>query len=514
MLEGRNLWELVVRRAAATPDAAMTIDDGDVAVTFSEYAKRAERAAAGLAALGIGAGDVVSWMLPTWHESLILAAALARIGAVQNPIIPIYRDREVGFVTKQAGTKLLIVPGEWRNFDYVAMAERIRETHGTNMAILTVNRDLPDGDPASLPAPPSPPATREDEPVSWLFYTSGTTADPKGARHSDGDIIVTARGMCDCLGCVEDDRNLMAFPVTHIAGPIWLCSSLLYGLSNVITEGFNPTETPKLASHADVTMAGSATAFHMAYLAAQREHGAEKLFPNLRNCPGGGAPKPPQLYFDIKNELGGQGIVSGWGLTEAPILTMGHVRDPDDKLAETEGRPMPGVQLRSVSPADGRVLGPNEEGELQAKAPQLMRGYLDVSLNNAGYQDGWFRTGDLGVIDEQGYVRITGRLKDVIIRKGENVSAKEVEDLLYTHERVADVAVIGVPDDQRGEMVVAIVAVQPDAAPLEFAEMQDFLKSKGLRIQAVPERLEHVSEIPRNASGKVVKNDLRERYTP
>jgi len=142
-----------------------------------------------------------------------------------------------------------------------------------------------------------------------------------------------------------------------------------------------------------------------------------------------------------------------------------------------------------------------------------MRGYLDESLDVDAFVDGWFRTGDLGVIDEQGYVRITGRLKDVIIRKGENVSAKEVEDLLYTHERVADAAVIGVPDDERGEMVVAIVAVQPGAEPLEFGEMQEFLKDAGLRMQALPERLEHLAEIPRNASGKVVKNELRERYS-
>ena len=514
MLEGRNLWELVTKRAAATPESVMTIDEADRSMTFAGFADAAERAAAGLVAdHGIAAGDVVSWMLPTWHESMVLAVALARLGAVQNPIIPIYRDREVGFVTAQAGSKLLIVPGEWRGFDYVAMAERINDANGSNMGVLVVDRDLPDGDPSTLPPPPEPPATREDEPVTWLFYTSGTTADPKGARHTDRDIIITARGMCDCLGCVTGDRNLMAFPVTHIAGPIWLCSSLMYELSNVITEGFNPTETPKLAAHADVTMAGSATFFHLAYLAAQREHGAEPLFPSLRNCPGGGAPKPPQLHFDIKHEMGGQGIISGWGLTEAPILTMAHVRDPDDKLADTEGRAMPGVQLRAVSPADGRVVGPNEEGELQAKAPQLMRGYLDESLDADAFVDGWFRTGDLGVIDEQGYVRITGRLKDVIIRKGENVSAKEVEDLLYTHERVADAAVIGVPDDERGEMVVAIVARQPGAAPLEFGEMQEFLKAAGLRMQALPERLEHLDEIPRNASGKVVKNELRERYS-
>ena len=514
MLEGRNLWELTTKRAEATPDAVMTVDEADRAITYGEFRDAAERAAAGLATThGIGAGDVVSWMLPTWHESLVLAVALARLGAVQNPIIPIYRDREVGFVTGQAGTRLLIVPGEWRGFDYVAMAERIKAANGSDMAVLTVDRTLPDGDPSTLPPPPEPPVTRADEAITWLFYTSGTTADPKGARHTDGDLIVTARGMCDCLGCVEDDRNLMAFPVTHIAGPIWLCSSLLYRLTNVITEGFNPTETPKLAAHADVTMAGSATYFHMAYLAAQREHGVERLYPSLRNCPGGGAPKPPQLHYDIQREMGGQGIISGWGLTEAPILTMAHVRDPDEKLAETEGRAMPGVQLRAVSITDGQVVGPNVEGELQAKAPQLMRGYLDESLDADAFVDGWFRTGDLGVIDEQGYVRITGRLKDVIIRKGENVSAKEVEDLLYTHERVVDVAVVGVPDEERGEMVVAIVAVQGGAEPLSFAEMQAFLKEQGLRMQALPERLEHLDEIPRNASGKVVKNDLRDRYS-
>ncbi len=514
MLSGRNIWELITERAAESPDVVMTIDDAGVEMTYGAYLEACEKAAAGLAGEhGIGPGDVVTWMLPTWHSSLVLIGALCRLGATQNPIIPIYRDREVGFITNQAKSKLIIVPGEWKGFDYVAMAERVRDANGSAMAILSATPDLPEGDPATLPPAPEPPATRDDEPVTWLMYTSGTTSDPKGAQHSDGDIIVTARGMCDCLGCVEGDRNLMAFPVTHIAGAIWLCSSLMYPLSNVITEGFNPTETPLLASRYDVTMAGSATFFHMAYLAAQREHGEEKLFPHLRNCPGGGAPKPPQLHYDIQNELGGQGIISGWGLTEAPILTMAHVQDPDDKLANTEGRAMPGVQLRAVSPADGRVVGVGEEGELQAKAPQLMRGYLDESLSADGYADGWFRTGDLGVIDEQGYVRITGRLKDVIIRKGENVSAKEVEDLLYEHERVRDVAVVGVPDEERGEMVVAVLALEKDAAPLEMGEMPKYLKGRGLRVQALPERIEHVDELPRNASGKIVKNELRDRYS-
>jgi cyclohexanecarboxylate-CoA ligase len=305
----------------------------------------------------------------------------------------------------------------------------------------------------------------------------------------------------------------MAFPVTHIAGPIWLASSLMYGLTNVITEAFDPQATPELASAADVTLAGSATFFHMAYLAAQRSAGDGKIFPSLRLCPGGGAPKPPALHTEIKEELGGLGIVSGWGLTESPILTMGSALDPDDKLANTEGRAMPGVLLRAVT-LDGEVVGAGQEGELRAKAPQMMRGYLDGSLDADAFdEDGWFRTGDLGVIDEDGYVRITGRVKDVIIRKGENVSAAEVENLLYEHSKVTDVAVIGLPDADRGEMVCAVVAGPADGDPLTFDEMVAHLKDKGLRTQALPERLEVVDAIPRNASGKIPKHELRKQYS-
>ncbi|CAN5637249.1 cyclohexanecarboxylate-CoA ligase [soil metagenome] len=514
MLEGHNLWELVEARAAASPHEVMTGDETGQTATFLEYRATAEKVAAGLHAEGVRAGDVVSWVLPTWHGSLVLTAALARLGAIQNPIIPIYREREVGFVTRQAGTSLLIVPGEWRGFDFEAMAVRIAEEAPNPPTVMVAERALPEGDPDDLPPAPEPPPTRAEEPVTWLFYTSGMTADPKGARHSDGDLIVTARGMCDRMLCREGDRNLMAFPVTHIAGPLWLAASLMYGLVNVITEGFDPKATPALASKEDVTLAGSATFFHMAYLAAQRAAGDEKLFPSLRLCPGGGAPKPPALHTEIADELGGMGIVSGWGLTEAPILTMGSAHDPDDKLATTEGRAMPGVLLRAVD-LDGVEVGAGEEGELRAKAPQMMRGYLDASLDvDAFDEDGWFRTGDLGVIDDQGYVRITGRVKDVIIRKGENVSAAEVENLLYEHPKVSDVAVIGLPDADRGEMVCAVVSGPEGSDALGFEEMVEHLKAKGLRTQALPERLEVVDAIPRNASGKIPKHELRRTYGP
>jgi acyl-CoA synthetase (AMP-forming)/AMP-acid ligase II len=233
------------------------------------------------------------------------------------------------------------------------------------------------------------------------------------------------------------------------------------------------------------------------------------LFPKARCFPGGGAPKPPQLHHDVKRELGGAGIVSGYGLTEAPILSMASVRDPDEMLARTEGRAMPGVELKLVT-VDGKPAGEGEEGEIRAKAPQLMKGYLDPTLDAEAFdEEGYFRTGDLGRLDD-GYVVITGRLKDVIIRKGENISAKEVEDVLFGHPKITDVAVIGLPDLQAGEIACAVVV--PKDEPLDFAEMVSFLEGTGLGKRKFPERLEIVDALPRNPAGKVLKFELRDRY--
>jgi cyclohexanecarboxylate-CoA ligase len=280
----------------------------------------------------------------------------------------------------------------------------------------------------------------------------------------------------------------------------------------VFDSAFDVKRTPRFFAEQDVTHAGSGTAFHLSYLAAQREQPGVRLFRHLKSCPGGAAPKPPQLHHDIKAELGGVGIVSGWGLTEAPILTMASHKDTDDQLAFTEGFAMPGVELIAVKP-DGTRAGAGEEGELRAKAPQMMRGYLDSSLDAEAFDDnGYFRTGDLGTIDADGYVVITGRLKDVIIRNGENISAKEVEDLLYTHPKVQDVAVVGLADARTGERACAVVVSRDAGSPLTFLEMQEFLREKGIRVQAIPEQLEPIESVPRNASGKIVKNALRDQF--
>jgi acyl-CoA synthetase (AMP-forming)/AMP-acid ligase II len=311
---------------------------------------------------------------------------------------------------------------------------------------------------------------------------------------------------------VAEDRSALVFPFTHIGGITWMVASLLVGFTNLLDEAFDPVRTIEMLQREGVTVAGAGTFFHLAYLNAQRTDPSTPLFPNVRAFPGGGATKPPQIHHDVKKELGGAGVVSGYGLTEAPILTMASVGDPDDALAGSEGRAMPGVDLRLVT-LDGRVAGPGEEGEVRAKAPQMMKGYLDATLDSEAFdQDGYFRTGDLGRIDDDGFLAITGRLKDIIIRKGENISAKEIEDLLFTHEKVTDVAVIGLPDPASGERACAVVVAKDATSPLSFDEMVSFLKAKGLMVQKLPEQLEVIDMLPRNPAGKVVKTELRARF--
>jgi len=510
---GSSLWQVIERRAEATPDALLAHEDTGAELTFAQYRDACLRAAAGLHAdHGVGRDTGVSWELPTWNQSLVLVGALARLGARQNPLIPIYRGREVGFITEQSDARLLIVPTIYRGFDFEAMAREIAATR-PHLSVLVVDRDLPDGDPSGLPEVEPPPVTAAEAPIRWLFYTSGTTADPKGAPHTDLTVMASALAMSECLDIRSDDVSALIFPFTHIGGIGWLMAALFTGCTLLTTEAFDPARTPGFLAANDVTLAGSGTPFHLAYLAAQRAKGGDSLFPHIRSYPGGGAPKPPQLHHDLKREIGGVGIVSGYGLTEAPIVVMATTHDPDEKLADTEGRPTPGVDLIVVT-LDGRRAGPGEEGEIRLKGPQVIRGYLDPSLDADAFDaDGYFRSGDLGIVDADGFVTITGRLKDVIIRHGENISAKEVEDLLYSHPAVADVAVIGLPDPKTGERACAVVAVA-EGQSFDFATMGAYLRDKGLRVNAVPEQLELVDVVPRNPAGKILKQSLRERFAP
>ncbi|HVX19314.1 MAG TPA: AMP-binding protein [Acidimicrobiales bacterium] len=487
-----TFWALVEAAAVDRPDSVILSDDHGRSLTTAGYRDAAMRAAAGLAGHGVGPGTVVSWQLPTTLEAAVLMAALAGLGAVQNPIIPVFREREIAFIVEQVDTALLVVPETWRGFDHGAMAR------ATGRRVLALDLDgepgselrLPEGDPAHLTDPPQSATERR-----WVYYSSGTTADPKGVCHHDAGLIASSNGMVDGLELAEGDVYPIAWPFAHIGGIAMLSAVLRAGGTLVLFDVFDPaTVGERMAAH-QPTILGSATPFFNAYLAAQRRHGAEPLFPRLRACVAGGAPTPAAVNREVAEVLGVDGVLDAWGLTEFPVATSESPRDPNP--GTTVGRPVTGVDARVV------------DGELRLKGPQCFVGYVDASLDAAAFDgEGWFRTGDLGSVTAEGRVRVEGRLKDIIIRNAENISALEVEEALLLHESVADVAVLGVPDERTGERVCAVVVPAPDAEPSLDGLVAHCL-DHGLARFKCPEQLEVVEELPRSPMGKVQKRAIR-----
>lgn len=504
-----SMWELVAARAERSPHATMLIDQAGRKITFGRFAERCAEIAAGLHTLGIGPGTVVSWQLPTRIDTVVLSMALARLGAVQNPILHIYREREVAFVLSQMKPEFFFVPRTFKGFDFAAMAERLSKDLEKPPAVVVADAGLPAAAPGTLP--PTPSAASADE-VRWVYYTSGTTSEPKGVRHTDRTLLSGGRGLAMALELRSDDVGSIAFPFAHIAGPDYLVMLLAVGLSSVLLESFVPSDAVETFGHNSVTMAGGSTAFYQAYLNEQRRQPGKRIIPSLRLLSGGGAPMPPEVFEEVHREMGIK-VVHGYGMTEIPMITMGSPSDTDESLANTVGKPVHGAEIRIVND-DGKQASAGVDGEVRVRGPMVCKGYTDAEQSAQTFDDqGWFRTGDVGHMRADGHLVLTGRLKDIIIRKGENISAKEIEDLLYTHPKVADVAVIGLPDRDRGERVCAVVESAPEADALTFEEMRSHLAVAGLMAQKVPEQLEVVDTLPRNQTlNKVLKYKLREKY--
>ena len=509
MLGERGLWALVEARANATPEALLAVDEHDRVLTFGALRARAERVAAALAARGVNDTATVAWQLPTSIEAIVLVAALARLGATQVPMLPLYREKETTFILGQTAPCLYLARREWRGYAYVERARAIIDSLGIACDTLALDDCLPEADRATLPPPP---VHDQGDPVRWVFFTSGTTADPKGALHTDASIAAGSAAVAEAYAMTEHDRYPIVFPFTHIGGIGMLFIQLLTGCGAVAVEQFVADRTPALLARHGITIAAGGTPLALVYLQQQRLHPEQPLFPELRAVMTGAAPKPPALHDELRHEMGGSGALSCYGLTEAPFLTVSDVADSNDTRARTEGRPIAGATLRIVDP-DGHPCPPGTRGEIQATGPQICRGYLDSSRNAEAFDGEWFRTGDLGVLDDDGYLVITGRLKDIIIRKGENIAAKEIEDILHEFPGIADVAVVGLPDALLGERCCAVVVARVGAEPFGLADVAAFCRVRGLAMHKTPEQLEIVVELPRNASGKVLKYQLVERYS-
>ncbi len=512
-----TFWALVDETAAAHPDRVLVEDDFGRVLTAAEFRDAALGCAAALHADGVGDGTVVSWQLPTLIESLVLLAALARLGAHQNPIIPLMREREVRYITNEVRTELYIVPPQWRGFDHAALAHEVARELGFRVLVVPVDAPkgpgvlhLPMGDPSALPPPPLRLAP-DSLPVRWTYHTSGTTSDPKGAMHTDWSVMHGASALVERLDLDETDVYPIAFPVTHIGGAVILTVFLVTGGRLVLFDAFDAARSPaRFAAHG-ATILGTAVPFFNAYVAAQGAQPDEPLFPDLRACIGGGAPIPTEIHHALERTFGVPGVVGSWGLTEFPNATCARCEDPIDVLFGSVGRPGTGVELRVVD-ANGDDVEPGAEGELVLRGPQCMRGYANPALDAGGFFPGrWFRTGDLGRIGTAGNVWITGRLKEIVIRNAENISVAEIENALSRHPRVLEATVIGLPDPRTGERVCAVVVTR-DGEPLGLDDVRAHCESLGLARYKCPEQIELVDVLPRNAMGKVQKPQLQARF--
>jgi cyclohexanecarboxylate-CoA ligase len=485
--------------------------DGPARLDFASFASAVERVAGHMAAIGISPSDVVSWQLPNWWEAAVIHHAALRIGAVPNPLNMIFRGRELRFVLAEARPSLLVVPSRFRRFDHAALAATLRDeglvanvavTRGEAAGCISIEAWLTEEMGSRAPTPlvrPSDPAL--------LLYTSGTTSDPKGVLHSHETLLYEIDSLREVHRITTADCYLGGSPVTHIAGLVYgLLMPFALGTRTALLDRWDAGVALELIERERATFQTGAPTF----LQTLGEHAdvPRRDLASFRLFSTGGASIPTEPIRAAEARLGCT-VKRAYGSTEVPTLTATAFDDPVDLRLGSDGRAIGPAEMRIVG-ANGLLAPAAEEGEIWARSPEVFAGYRNPALDRDAFDaEGWFRTGDLGRVDEAGFLRVTGRLKDVIIRGGENVSVKEIEDLLSAHPAIADVAVVGMYDQLLGERVCAFVAPRRGAT-LGFAEMVAYLEGLQIARQKIPERLEVRARLPKTASGKVRKSALRE----
>lgn len=516
---GRTPLDYFEACLAAGPEAraltAITVATGERRdLTWAELDLLSWRAAAGLRRLGLGKDDVLSCQLPNSWEFVVVYLAASRLGVVFNPVMPIFRERELRFMLRHGEVKAFVIPKLLRGFDHEAMAEAMRPDLPDLAHLLVAGQSfdtllLDPALDAEVPAAREASARDRSGPndVCQLIYTSGTTGEPKGVMHTANTMYANLRAYADRLGLGEADTVLMASPMAHQTGFMYgLLMPLMLRARMVLMDGWDKALAAKLVEAERISFTMASTPFLMDLTSAVQELGSDPSSLRIFLCAGTSIPGP--LVERAQAVLGAR-ILSAWGMTENGAVTVVAPSDPDDRSVNSDGFALPGMELEVRAP-DGTPLAAGEEGELYVRGCSNFVGYLKRPQWNNTDAEGWFDTGDIARMDEAGYIRICGRSKDVIIRGAENIPVVEVEALLYKHPAVAMVAIVAYPDARLGERACAFVVPKP-GEHFDFEEMAAFLERQQLARQYFPERLEVVEALPATASGKIQKFALRNR---
>lgn len=509
---GTGVWDerTIAEQATALAEADpgfVALIEGDVQITRAQIVADAEALSAAMHVRGLRPGDVIAFQVPNWREAMVINTAAAMSGLVVNPIVPIYRDHEVTLMLGDCGAKAFFVAATFRKYDFAAMATRIRANLPELDHIFTVRGDGPD-DYAALVAEGRDMAFSRPriDPlgVKMVLYTSGTTGRPKGVLHSHVSIARILKESGDYWGIAPGEATLMPSPVTHVSGYAnGLEAPFICGTRTVLMESWNAEEALALIDRHQLVGTVAATPFLVELAGAARK--ADNPLPSFRFFACGGAAVPNDLIPAANAAFANCRAFRVFGASEVPLVTFGWPKE--ETLAATTDGAIVDYDVRIVDDGD-RDCPDGQEGEILARGPGMMLGYADEAQSREAITtDGYFRTGDLGVRSPEGAITITGRKKDLIIRGGENISAKEIEDVLHGHPQVREAAVVAMPHARLGEGVCAYILAH-DAAP-SAQDLAAHVASSGLAKQKIPERFEFREDFPRTASGKVRKDQLR-----
>lgn len=500
------------RAAVAEDPSRILLIEGEKKLSRGEAWDQALRLAGFFLAQGLKPGDVVAFQLPNWVESAILALATRMTGIVVNPIPPIYRESELAYILADCGAKMIFVPEVFRKHNHTAMIEALRKELPALLHIVTVRgagsltwEQVISGAPATL-LPQIDPAA-----VMMVMYTSGTTGKPKGVMHIHHGFDHRVRSMGEAWGIGPDDVVFMPSPVSHITGAFWAFDMpWVRGCRSVLIDVWAAEDGIRCIEENRCTVSGGATPFLQQLLDMARDRPG--MLSSLRLFFCGGTTVSPDLIRQASTTFPNGLFFRAYGSTEMTCATLGISSRAEAQYgAETDGAIIYPTEVRIVDPSGDADLPDGEEGEILARGPGLFVGYLHPADNEGNFTpDGFFRMGDLGCRVAERYLTITGRKKDIIIRSGENISPKEVEDLLYNHPAVAEVAIVAMPSAVTGEKGCAFIIPRVGQS-IDLIEIRRFLDRAGLARQKYPEHVVLVDDLPRVPSGKVKKDVLRLR---